>query len=44
MDSLNDLKTLFQWVGNNKLCYPTGGLNLSDHEQKIILERRAALR
>lgn len=43
-DSLNDLKTMFQWVGNNKLCFPSGGLNLSEPEQKIILKRRDALR
>lgn len=38
------LKVMFQWVGNNQLCYPVDFVSLSDPEQRLIREKRALLR
>jgi hypothetical protein len=41
---LGDLKTLFQWVGNNNLCFPSDAIILSEQERTSITARRSALR
>ena len=39
-----DLRTFFQWVGNNELCFPLDTLGMSEDEKESILERRERLR
>ncbi len=41
---LEALKTMFQWVGHNQLCFPLDFVSLSIGEQKQIKERRHGLR
>ncbi len=43
-DLLDQLKTLFQWVGHNQLCFPLDFVSLSADEQRQIKVRREALR
>ncbi len=43
-NTLEQLKTMFQWVGHNRLCYPADFVSLSDPELKSIEERRDRLR
>jgi hypothetical protein len=43
-DILAALKTLFQWTGNNQLCFPVDFVSLSDEEQKRIKKKRVILR
>lgn len=42
--ALDPLKTMFQWVGHNQLCYPADFVSLSKPELKSIEERRDLLR
>jgi two-component system, chemotaxis family, chemotaxis protein CheY len=39
-----DLKTFFQWIGNNELCFPANALGVSQNEQDQIIDRRDRLR
>lgn len=39
-----DLRTFFQWVGNNELCFPLDTLGMSEDEKESILGRRDRLR
>ncbi|NKB57520.1 MAG: hypothetical protein GKS00_14435 [Alphaproteobacteria bacterium] len=41
---MESLKTMFHWIGNDQLCYPTDSLQLSKGQQNRLVERRAALR
>lgn len=43
-DALEALKTMFQWVGHNQLCYPSDFVSLPDPELKSIEVRRNLLR
>ncbi|MBL4721757.1 MAG: hypothetical protein JKY20_11585 [Alphaproteobacteria bacterium] len=41
---IEDLRTFFQWVGSNELCFPLDTLGMSDDEKDNILDRRERLR
>ncbi len=41
---LDQLKTMFQWVGHNQLCFPLDFVSLSPEEQQQIKARREVLR
>jgi len=41
---LGQLKTLFQWVGHNQLCFPVDFVRLTPEEQHRIKDRRQMLR
>ena len=41
---LDELKTLFQWVGHNQLCFPIDFISLPPEEQQRIKARRELLR
>ena len=43
-DTLQALKTLFQWVGNNRLCFPVDFVTRSQEELRHIEEKRDVLR
>lgn len=43
-DILQDVRGMFRWVGDNKLCFPTDILRLTDEEQRYIKRRRNQLR
>ncbi|MEX2617435.1 MAG: hypothetical protein WD767_15185 [Alphaproteobacteria bacterium] len=41
---LDRLKTMYQWVGHNQLCYPVDHVRLPQEQQSRIRARRGALR
>ncbi len=41
---IEDLKTLFQWVGNNKLCVPSDFASLTREQRDRLRSRRGLLR
>ncbi len=43
-DMLAALKTMFQWVGHNQLCYPADFVSVPSEELKTIEEKRNSLR
>ena len=43
-DALEQLQTMFQWVGHNRLCYPADFVSMSKDELISIEDRRNLLR
>lgn len=41
---LDDLKTLFKWVGSNELCFPSDFVTMRAEEKRLVERLREALR